>query len=306
MIYNNLTELVGNTPLMELGSYNKQENVKGKILAKLEYFNPCSSIKDRVALYMIEEAQKSGKITPDTVIVEPTSGNTGIGLAFVCSVKGLKLIITMPETMSPERVAVLKALGAEVILTEGSKGMSGAIDKANEIAKNYKSFIPSQFDNPANPKAHRYTTAPEIIKDTAGNVDAIVAGFGTGGTISGIGEYMKEYNNNIKIIGVEPFDSPVVTKGTAGPHKIQGIGANFIPDNLNVEIMDEIITIRSEEAFETCRKLAKTEGLLVGISSGAALYAATQVAKRPEYAEKVIVVILPDTGERYLSTGLFD
>ncbi|MDF2541164.1 MAG: cysK [Herbinix sp.] len=301
-----ITELVGNTPLLELTNYNYNNEVGATIVAKLEYFNPAGSVKDRIAKKMIEEAMKEGLVNKDTVIIEPTSGNTGIGLASVCASYGLKLIIAMPETMSIERRNLMKAYGAELVLTEGAKGMKGAIAKAEELKiSTPNSFIPSQFENPNNPKVHEETTGVEIWNDTDGKVDILVAGVGTGGTISGVGAYLKSKNSEIKVIAVEPNDSPVLSQGTAGPHKIQGIGAGFVPNTLNTGIYDEIITVKNEDAFETGRIIAKTEGVLVGISSGAALWAATQVAKRPENAGKTIVVVLPDTGERYLSTAMF-
>lgn len=301
-----ITELIGKTPLLELTNYNKNHELKGRIIAKLESFNPAGSIKDRIAKSMIEEALELGKINKDTVIIEPTSGNTGIGLASVCASYGMNLIITMPDTMSIERRNLMKAFGAELILTDGSKGMKGAIDKAREIQNTTpNSFIPSQFENPNNPKVHKETTGVEIWNDTDGNVDVFVSGIGTGGTISGAGAYLKEMNPNIKIIAVEPTDSPVLSEGRAGSHKIQGIGAGFVPDILNTKIYDEIITVKNEDAFITGREIAKSDGVLVGISSGAAIWAATQLAKRPENKGKNIVVILPDTGERYLSTALF-
>lgn len=305
-IYKKLTDLIGNTPLLELTRYEQDNNLQSTILAKLEYFNPAGSVKDRIAKAMIEDAEKKGLLKKDSVIIEPTSGNTGIGLASVAAAKGYRIILTMPETMSVERRNLLKAYGAELVLTEGAKGMKGAIEKSKELAETTpNSFIPSQFTNPANPAVHKATTAVEIYNDTDGKVDILVAGVGTGGTITGVGEYLKAKNKNIKIIAVEPADSPVLSQGKAGPHKIQGIGAGFVPDTLNTKIYDEIIPVSNEDAFETGRKLALREGLLVGISSGAALFAATQVAKRPENKNKVIVVILPDTGERYLSTPLF-
>lgn len=301
-----ITELIGKTPLLELTNYNKNHELKGRIIAKLESFNPAGSIKDRIAKSMIEEALELGRINKDTVIIEPTSGNTGIGLASVCASYGMNLIITMPDTMSIERRNLMKAFGAELILTDGSKGMKGAIDKAREIQNTTpNSFIPSQFENPNNPKVHKETTGVEIWNDTDGNVDVFVSGIGTGGTISGAGAYLKEMNPNIKIIAVEPTDSPVLSEGRAGSHKIQGIGAGFVPDILNTKIYDEIITVKNEDAFITGREIAKSDGVLVGISSGAAIWAATQLAKRPENKGKNIVVILPDTGERYLSTALF-
>lgn len=301
-----ITELVGNTPLLELTNYNKKHGLKGKIIAKLEYFNPAGSVKDRIAKKMIKEALDNGKINKDSIIIEPTSGNTGIGLASVCASFGMKLIITMPDTMSIERRNLMKAFGAELILTEGSKGMKGAIEKANEIHKSTpNSFIPSQFENPSNPKVHEETTGVEIWNDTEGNVDIFVSGIGTGGTISGAGSYLKSKNPNIEIIAVEPTDSPILTEGRAGSHKIQGIGAGFIPDTLDTKIYNEVITVKNEDAFEATKELAKSDGVLVGISSGAALWAASKVAERPENEGKNIVVILPDTGERYLSTPLF-
>lgn len=305
-IYKNITELVGHTPLLELTNIEKSHDISATILSKLEYFNPAGSVKDRIAKAMIDDAEAKGILKPDSVIIEPTSGNTGIGLASVVASKGYKMILTMPETMSIERRNLLKAYGAELVLTEGIKGMKGAIEKANELAQNTpNSFIPSQFQNPANPAVHKATTGVEIWEDTDGKVDIFVAGIGTGGTISGVGEYLKSKNPNIQIIGVEPKDSPVLSKGTAGPHKIQGIGAGFIPDTLNTTIYDEIITVENEDAFATGRELAQKEGVLVGISSGAATWAALQVAKRPENKNKTIVVLLPDTGERYLTTAMF-
>jgi len=301
-----ITELVGNTPLLELTNYNEKHQLGATIIAKLEYYNPAGSVKDRIALRMIEEAIKSGQINKDTTIIEPTSGNTGIGLASVCASKGLKLIIVMPETMSIERRNLMKAYGAELVLTEGVKGMKGAIEKAKQImSETPNSFMPSQFDNPNNPKVHEETTGPEIWNDTDGKIDIFVSGIGTGGTISGAGAYLKSKNPNIKIVAVEPEDSPVLSKGYAGSHKIQGLGAGFIPNTLNTKIYDEVITVSNEDAFATGREIARTEGVLVGISSGAALWVATQVAKRPENAGKTIVVVLPDTGERYLSTAMF-
>lgn len=301
-----ITELIGNTPLLELSNYNKAHNLNAKVIAKLEYFNPAGSVKDRIAKKMIEEALKSGQINQDTVIIEPTSGNTGIGLASVCASYGLRLLIAMPETMSIERRNLMKAYGAELVLTEGAKGMKGAIEKAKELHEQTpNSFIPSQFDNPNNPKVHEETTGVEIWNDTDGKVDIFVSGVGTGGTISGAGAYLKAKNPAIKIVAVEPADSPVLSEGRAGAHKIQGIGAGFVPNTLNTKIYDEIITVHHEDAFVAGRELAKTDGVLVGISSGAALWAATELAKRPENAGKNIVVILPDTGERYLSTLLF-
>ncbi len=301
-----ITELVGRTPLLELENYKESHNLKATIVAKLEFFNPAGSVKDRIAKKMIEEAFKSGEINKDTIIIEPTSGNTGIGLASVCASYGLRLIIAMPETMSMERRNLMKAYGAELVLTEGSKGMKGAIAKAQELKEiTPNSFIPSQFENPNNPKVHEETTGVEIWEDTDGKVDIFVAGIGTGGTISGVGAYLKAQNPNVKIIAVEPADSPVLSEGRAGAHKIQGIGAGFVPNTLNTKIYDEIITVANEDAFSTGREIAKREGVLVGISSGAALWAATQVADRPENAGKTVVVLLPDTGERYLSTPMF-
>ena len=301
-----ITELVGGTPLLELSNYNKQHELKSTIVAKLEYFNPGGSVKDRIAKKMIEEAFNSGEINENTVIIEPTSGNTGIGLASICASYGLRLMITMPETMSIERRNLMKAYGAELILTEGTKGMKGAIEKAAELKEaTQNSFIPSQFENPANPKVHEETTGVEIWEDTEGKIDVFVAGVGTGGTLSGVGAYLKSKDPGIKVIAVEPADSPVLSEGRAGAHKIQGIGAGFIPNTLDTGIYDEIITVASEEAFATGREIAKKEGVLVGISSGAALYAARKVAERPENEGKTIVVLLPDTGERYLSTVMF-
>ena len=306
MVAKNLTELIGNTPLLELQSFNSENDIEAKLLAKLEYFNPGGSVKDRIGFAMIQDAEEKGIINNDTVIIESTSGNTGIALAYVAAAKGYRIILTMPETMSMERRNLLKALGAELVLTPGPQGMKGAIQKAEELAKeNENSFIPMQFSNPANPDIHRKTTAEEIWKDTDGKVDILVAGVGTGGTLTGTGERLKEKNPNIKVIAVEPTDSPVISGGDPGPHKIQGIGAGFIPDNLNTEIIDEVIKVKNEEAYEASRELASTEGLLVGISSGAAAFAAKTIAKRLENKDKTIVVILPDTGERYLSTDLF-
>lgn len=305
-IYNSLTDLIGKTPLLRLNNYEKKHNIAANILGKLEYFNPAGSVKDRIAKAMIIDAEEKGLLGPNSVIIEPTSGNTGIGLASVAAMRGYRIILTMPETMSIERRNLLKAYGAELVLTEGAKGMKGAIAKAEELAKEIpNSFIPGQFANPANPAVHIATTGPEIWEDTDGQVDILVAGIGTGGTISGTGEYLKSQNPNIKVIAVEPQDSPVLSKGIAGPHKIQGIGAGFVPDTLNTKIYDEIIPVSNEDAFKTGREVAKTEGVLIGISSGAALYAATKIAERPENKGKNIVVILPDTGERYLSTPLF-
>lgn len=301
-----LTDLIGNTPLMALNRYSREAGLPNPLLGKLEYFNPLGSVKDRIAFAMIEAGEAAGKIKPDTLIIEPTSGNTGIGLAFVAASRGYKLILTMPETMSVERRNLLKALGAELVLTPGAEGMKGAIRKAEELAQaNPNSFLPQQFKNPANPEMHRKTTAEEIWRDTGGKVDIFVAGVGTGGTITGVGEVLKSRNPAVQIIAVEPADSPVLSGGQPGPHKIQGIGAGFVPDVLNPNIIDEIITVKNDDAMATGRELAKTEGLLIGISCGAAVWAATQVARRPENKGKVIVVILPDTGERYLSTALF-
>ncbi len=302
----NLAGLVGNTPLLQLNGYKKALGLKAEILAKLEYFNPLGSVKDRVAKAMIEDAEQRGKIGKDTVIIEPTSGNTGIGLAFIAAAKGYRIILTMPETMSAERRSLLRALGAELVLTEGALGMKGAIAKAEELLKEIPgSFMPGQFTNPANPAAHRAATGPEIWRDTDGKVDIFVAGIGTGGTITGAGEYLKSQNPNLKIVAVEPASSPVLSGGTPGPHKIQGIGAGFVPQVLNTKIYDSIVTVTNEDAFAAGQTLAKAEGLLAGISSGAALFAATELAKRKENEGKTVVVILPDTGERYLSTDLF-
>ncbi|HOL85067.1 MAG TPA: cysteine synthase A [Thermoclostridium caenicola] len=302
-----LTELIGNTPLLELTDYNKAHGVRARLIGKLEYFNPLGSVKDRIALAMIEDAERQGIINKDTVIIEPTSGNTGIGLAFVAASKGYRLILTMPETMSMERRNLLKALNAELVLTPGKDGMKGAVRKAEELASQIENaFIPQQFNNPANPKIHRETTAEEIWRDTNGEIAAFVAGVGTGGTITGVGEVLKERNPNIKIIAVEPYDSAVLSGSAPGPHKIQGIGAGFISSVLNLDVIDEIFKVRTEDAYRTAQDLARIEGLLVGISSGAAAFAATQIAKRPEFVGKIVVVLLPDTGERYLSTPLFD
>jgi cysteine synthase A len=305
-VYKNISELVGKTPLVELTGYNAENGLEATVIGKLESFNPAGSVKDRIALAMIDDAEKSGKINKDTVLIEPTSGNTGIGLASIAAARGYRLILTMPETMSIERRNLLAAYGAELVLTEGAKGMKGAIEKSNELAaETTNSFIPGQFVNPANPAIHKATTGPEVWDDTDGAVDIFVSGIGTGGTITGVGEYLKEKKPGVKIIAVEPAASPVLTKGTPGPHKIQGIGAGFVPDVLNTAIYDEIITVENDDAFATGRILAKTDGILVGISSGAALWAATELAKRPENAGKTIVALLPDTGERYLSTALF-
>ncbi|MDR5659232.1 cysteine synthase A [Serpentinicella sp. ANB-PHB4] len=305
-IKKNITELIGNTPMLELGNYSKSYSINSAIIGKLEYFNPGGSVKDRIGYAMIKDAEDKGLITKGTIIVEPTSGNTGIALAYVAAAKGYKLILTMPDTMSLERRSLLKALGAELVLTPGSLGMKGAIDKAQEIVNNTtNAYMPQQFENSANPDIHRKTTAEEIWRDTEGKVDIFIAGVGTGGTVTGVGEILKEKNSDIKVIAVEPTDSPVLSGGKAGPHKIQGIGAGFTPSILNRDIIDEIYQVSNEQAFETSRKIAETEGLLVGISSGAAAYTATQIATRPENKGKNIVVILPDTGERYLSTTLF-
>ncbi len=304
--FDRITDLIGGTPLLKLSNYMVQKELGAEIYGKLEYFNPAGSVKDRIAKAMIDDAEAKGLLRPDSVIIEPTSGNTGIGLAAVAASRGYRIVLTMPETMSIERRNLLKAYGAELILTDGGKGMKGAIAKAQELAaETPNSFIPSQFTNPANPTAHRNTTGPEIWKDTDGKVDIFVAGVGTGGTVSGVGEYLKGQNPNIRVVAVEPAGSPVLSKGTPGPHKIQGIGAGFVPDTLNTEIYDEIIPVENEDAFETGRILARKEGLLVGISSGAAVWAATVLAKRPENQGKCIVALLPDTGERYLSTPMF-
>lgn len=304
--YNNITELVGKTPLLRLTNYIRENSLEADIYGKLEYFNPAGSVKDRIAKAMIEDAEAKGLLHPDSVIIEPTSGNTGIGLAAVAASKGYCVILTMPETMSVERRNLLKAYGAQLVLTEGSKGMKGAIAKADELAKETPhSFIPSQFTNPANPAAHFATTGPEIWEDTDGKVDIFVAGVGTGGTISGVGEFLKSKNPDIKVIAVEPATSPVLSKGVSGPHKIQGIGAGFVPETLDTKIYDEIIPVENEDAFRTGAAIARREGVLVGISSGAAVWAATELAKRPENKGKLIVVLLPDTGDRYLSTPMF-
>ena len=303
----NLTELIGNTPLLELSNFNRANNTLATIIAKLEFFNPGSSVKDRIGYSMITDGEEKGSINKDTIIIEPTSGNTGIALAYIAAAKGYRLILTMPETMSVERRNLLKALGAEIVLTPGEKGMTGAINKAAELIENIPhSFMPQQFKNPANPEIHRKTTAEEIWRDTKGDVDIFISGIGTGGTITGVGEVLKKHRPQIKIIGVEPADSPVLSGGKPGPHKIQGIGAGFVPDVLNKSVIDEIIKVENEDAFRTSRQLARTEGLLAGISSGAAVYAALQVAMRPENKSKKIVVILPDSGERYLSTQLYN
>ena len=305
-IYNNILDTIGETPLVELKNLEKEYNLKAKLIVKVEFFNPGGSVKDRIAKAMIEEAEKQGIINKDTVLIEPTSGNTGIGLAMVAASKGLKLIIAMPDTMSIERRNLMKAYGAELVLTKGVKGMKGAIAKAEQLAKETpNSFIPSQFTNMANPKIHYLTTGPEIYEHTEGKVDIFVAGVGTGGTISGVGKFLKEKKPRVKVVAVEPESSPVLSKGTPGPHKIQGIGAGFVPQTLDTNVYDEIITVSNEKAFEMGRKAARTEGLLVGISSGAALSAAIELAKREENTGKMIVVLLPDTGERYLSTAMF-
>lgn len=306
-IYNNITELAGNTPLVRLSAFSAKRNLNAEILAKLEYLNPAGSAKDRVAIAMINDAEKNGILKPGAAIIEPTSGNTGIGLAAAAAVKGYKVILTMPETMSVERRKLLAAYGAEIVLTEGSRGMSGAIEKANEIAASTPgSFIPGQFENPANPKAHFDTTGPEIWRDTNGEVDIFVAGVGTGGTISGVGEYLKSQKPGVKIVAVEPATSPLISKGYSGAHGLQGIGANFIPKNLNRDILDEVIAVTDEEAYAAGRAIAQEEGILVGISAGAALHAAAKLAERSENKGKKIVVLLPDTGDRYLSTPMFE
>ena len=305
-IYRSLTELIGRTPLLELSNYEKKLGLQARLIAKLEYFNPAGSVKDRIALAMVDDAESRGLLKPGSVIIEPTSGNTGIGLACVAAARGYRVILTMPETMSIERRNLLKAYGAELVLTDGTKGMKGAIAKAEELAAETPgAFIPGQFSNPANPAVHKATTGPEIWEDTAGQVDYLVVGIGTGGTITGAGEFLRSKNPAIKIIAVEPDDSPVLSEGRAGPHKIQGIGAGFVPDVLNTAIYDEVIRVKNDDAFLIGRELSHSEGLLVGISSGAAVWAAIQIARRPDVAGKTIVVILPDTGERYLSTALF-
>ena len=305
-VYRKITDLIGGTPLLELTNYEKANELNAKIYAKLEYFNPAGSVKDRIAKAMLDDAEGKGLLKPGAVIIEPTSGNTGIGLASVAASRGYRVILTMPETMSVERRNLLKAYGAVLVLTEGAKGMPGAIAKAKELAEQTpNSYIPSQFTNPANPAVHLKTTGPEIWADTDGKVDIFVAGVGTGGTLSGVGAYLKSQNPNVKVVAVEPATSPVLSGGKAGPHKIQGIGAGFVPDTLNTDIYDEILPVQNEDAFATGRALARSEGVLVGISSGAAVFAAAQLAKRPENAGKVIVALLPDTGERYLSTPMF-
>lgn len=305
-VYQKITDLIGGTPLLELGNYEKKYSLEAKILAKLEYFNPAGSVKDRIARAMLDEAEASGALKSGSILIEPTSGNTGIGLAAVAASRGYEVILTMPETMSVERRNLLKAYGAKLVLTDGAKGMNGAIAKAKELAaQTPNSFIPSQFTNAANPEAHRRTTGPEIWQDTDGTVDIFVAGVGTGGTITGVGEYLKAQNPKVQVIAVEPAGSPVLSKGVAGPHKIQGIGAGFVPETLNTKVYDEVIPVENDAAFATGREIARSEGVLVGISSGAALYAATELAKRPENKGKTIVVLMPDTGDRYLSTPMF-
>ncbi|WP_294401058.1 cysteine synthase A [uncultured Ruminococcus sp.] len=304
--YEKITDLIGGTPLLELVNTEKREQAGATILGKLEYFNPAGSVKDRIAKAMLDEAEEKGLLKPDSVIIEPTSGNTGIGLASVAAARGYRLIITMPETMSVERRNLMKAYGAELVLTEGAKGMKGAIEKATQLSQEIpNSYIPSQFTNPANPAVHQRTTGVEIWNDTDGKVDIFVAGVGTGGTISGVGAYLKSQNPNVKVVAVEPKTSPVLSEGKAGPHKIQGIGAGFVPDTLDTKIYDEVIAVANEDAFETGRKIARNEGVLVGISSGAAVWAALELSKRPENKGKIIVALLPDTGERYLSTPMF-
>ncbi|MDR0350839.1 MAG: cysteine synthase A [Coriobacteriales bacterium] len=305
-VYQNISELVGKTPLVELTGYNRENGLEATIIAKLESFNPAGSVKDRIALAMIDDAEKAGKINKDTVLIEPTSGNTGIGLAAIAAARGYRLILTMPDTMSVERRNLLAAYGAELVLTDGAKGMKGAVDRADELAAETPGgFVPGQFVNPANPAIHKATTGPEIWEGTGGDIDLFVSGVGTGGTITGVGEFLKSKKDSVYVVAVEPAASPVLSKGSPGPHKIQGIGAGFVPEVLNTAIYDEVIAVENDDAFAIGRALARTDGLLVGISSGAALWAATQLAKRPENAGKKIVVILPDTGERYLSTALF-
>lgn len=305
-VYEKITDLIGRTPIMKLNNYSAAQGLDTPVLAKLEYFNPAGSVKDRVAKAMIDDAEEKGLLTSDSVIIEPTSGNTGIGLAAVAAARGYRIILTMPETMSVERRNLLKAYGAELVLTDGAKGMKGAIEKAKELAETTEnSFIPSQFTNPANPAYHRATTGPEIWADTDGKVDIFVAGVGTGGTVTGVGQYLKSQNPDVKVVAVEPAGSPVLSQGKAGAHKIQGIGAGFVPETLDTKVYDEIITVENEDAFKTGRDIARSEGVLVGISSGAAVWAATELAKRPENKGKTIVALLPDTGERYLSTPMF-
>ena len=305
-IYSSADQLIGHTPLLELSHIEKENNLQAKIVAKLEYFNPAGSVKDRIAKAMIDDAEASGKLKPGSVIIEPTSGNTGIGLASVAAARGYRIIIVMPETMSVERRQLIKAYGAEIVLTEGAKGMKGAIARATELSQEIpNSFIPGQFVNPANPAAHKATTGPEIWDDTDGKVDIFVAGVGTGGTVTGVGEFLKSKNPNVKVVAVEPESSPVLSKGVAGPHKIQGIGAGFVPDTLNTSVYDEVLPVKNEDAFAAGKAIAKAEGILVGISSGAALHAAVEIAKRPENKGKTIVALLPDSGDRYLSTPLF-
>ena len=305
-VYEQITDLIGSTPLVKLKNYSANRNLEAAILAKVEYFNPAGSVKDRIAKAMLDDAEAKGLLKKGSVIIEPTSGNTGIGLAAVAASRGYKVVLTMPETMSVERRNLLKAYGAQLVLTDGAKGMKGAITKAQELAaETPDSFIPSQFTNPANPAVHRATTGPEIWNDTDGKVDIFVAGVGTGGTVTGVGEYLKSQNPNVRVVAVEPAGSPVLSKGTPGPHKIQGIGAGFVPETLNTKVYDEVIAVENDDAFATGRALAHEDGLLVGISSGAAVFAATQLAKRPENKGKTIVVLLPDTGDRYLSTPMF-
>ena len=306
-IYKSVTELIGKTPILEAKNFAHENQINATILVKLEYFNPAGSVKDRIALAMIDKAEKDGKLKPNAIIIEPTSGNTGIGLASVAAARGYRAILTMPETMSVERRNLLKAYGAEIVLTDGAKGMKGAIEKANELAKKTpNSYIPSQFTNQANPAIHEATTGPEIWEDTDGKVDVFIAGVGTGGTLTGVGRYLKKQNPKVKVIAVEPATSPVLSKGVAGPHKIQGIGAGFIPETLDTKIYDKVLTIANEDAFKYGRQFSRSEGILIGISSGAALAAAVEIAKSDEFAGKNIVVLLPDTGDRYLSTELFD
>lgn len=305
-IYTSADQLVGHTPLLELTHLEAKYNLKAKVLAKLEYFNPAGSVKDRIAKQMLDDAEAAGKLDKDTVIIEPTSGNTGIGLSAIAAARGYKIVIVMPETMSVERRQLMKAYGAELVLTPGAEGMTGAIKKANELAESYeKAFVPGQFVNPSNPKAHYLTTGPEIWEDTDGNVDYFIAGVGTGGTLSGTGKYLKEHKSDVKVVAVEPATSPVLSEGHGGPHKIQGIGAGFVPDTLDTSIYDEVITVTNEDAFKVGKEIGHNEGVLVGISSGAAIAAAIEVAKRPEAEGKTIVALLPDTGDRYLSTPLF-